>query len=66
MRYELVWGHVDFYGMDETKINGSSDLDFLEEAQNTLSLMSDYELMEYLEIDELILNEGIYFRIKTV
>ena len=66
MRYELVWGHRDFYGMDETKIKGSRDLDFLEDAETLLSEMDDEDLMKYLGIDEIILNEGVYFRIKTL
>lgn len=66
MRYELVWGHRDFFGMDETKIKGSSNIDLLEDAQTLLSEMDDADLMRYLEIDDMILNEGIYFRIKTI
>jgi hypothetical protein len=66
MRYELVWGHRDFYGMDETKIKGSSDIEFLEEAQTLISEMDDEDLMKYLEIDEIVIKEGIYFRIKEV
>ena len=66
MRYELVWGHSDFRGMDETKIKGSSDLDLLEDAQRLLGDMDDGDLMRYLEIDDTVLNEGIYFRIKTL
>jgi hypothetical protein len=66
MRYELVWGHRDFFGHDETKIKGSSDLSLLEDAQALLGDMDDDDLMRYLDIDEMVLNEGIYFRIKTL
>lgn len=66
MRYELVWGHSEFRGVDETKIKGSSDLDLLEDAQRLLGDMNDDDLMRYLEIDGMVLNEGIYFRIKTL
>jgi hypothetical protein len=66
MRYELVWGHKEFFGVDETKIKGSSDLDLLEDAQRLISDMSDDDLMRYLQIDDTVLNEGVYFRIKTI
>ena len=66
MRYELVWGHSEFRGMDETKIKGSSDLDLLEDAQRLLGDMNDDDLMKYLDVDDTVLNEGIYFRIKTL
>ena len=66
MRYELVWGHRDFFGIEETKIKGSSDLDLLESAQRLLGDMDDGDLMKYLEIDDMVLSEGIYFRIKTL
>ncbi len=66
MRYELVWGHREFFGMEETKIKGSSNLELLEDAQSLLSDMDDNDLMRYLEIDDTVLNEGIYFRIKTL
>ena len=66
MRYELVWGHNEFRGMDETKIKGSSDLDLLEDAQRLLGDMGDSDLMRYLDVDDTVLNEGIYFRIKTL
>jgi hypothetical protein len=64
MRYELVWGHRDFYGMDETKIKSSSNLEFLEDALSVLVDLSDEDLMKYLDVDELVINEGVYFRIK--
>ena len=66
MRYELVWGHREFFGMEETKIKGSSNLELLEDAQTLLSDMDDSDLMRYLEIDDTVLNEGVYFRIKTL
>jgi|TARA_R110000803_G_scaffold1618_2_gene5165 hypothetical protein len=66
MRYELVWGHSEFRGMDETKIKGSSNLDLLEDAQRLLGDMNDDDLMKYLDVDDTVLNEGIYFRIKTL
>jgi hypothetical protein len=66
MRYELVWGHSEFRGMDETKIKGSSNLDLLEDAQRLLGDMNDDDLIKYLDVDDTVLNEGIYFRIKTL
>jgi len=66
MRYELVWGHKEFFGVEETKIKGSSDLNLLEDAQTMLSNLDDSDLMRYLEIDDMVLNEGIYFRVKTL
>ena len=66
MRYELVWGHSEFRGIDETKIKGSSDFDLLEDVQRLLGDMSDSDLMRYLDIDSTMLNEGVYFRIKTL
>ena len=66
MRYELVWGHKEFFGVEETKIKGSSNLDLLEDVQRLLGDMNDEDLMRYLEIDDMVLSEGIYFRIKTL
>lgn len=66
MRYELVWGHSEFRGVDETKIKGSSDFGLLEDVQSLLGDMDDSDLMKYLEIDSTVLNEGVYFRIKTL
>jgi len=66
MSYELVWGHKGFFGIDETKIKGSSNLDLLEDAQRLIGDMGDDDLMKYLEVDDTILNGGIYFRIKTI
>ena len=66
MRYELVWGYSEFRGMDETKIKGSSDFGLLEDAQRLLGDMDDSDLMRYLDIDDTMISEGIYFRIKTL
>lgn len=64
--YGLVWGHKEFFGMDETMIKKSKDRDFLEDAQTLLSDMYDDDLIKYLEISETVLDDGIYFRIKSI
>lgn len=66
MGYELVWGYKEFFGVDETKIKRSSDLDLLVDAQRLLIDMDDNNLIKYLKIDCTSLNEGIYFRIKNL
>ena len=66
MRFQLVWGYRDFFGYDETIIKESKDLDMLEKAQNLLGNMDDDELCDLLEITQEVINDGMYFRIKTV
>lgn len=65
MKYTLVWGYKDFYGHEETVIKESTKLDMLEDAQKLLGDMYDDDLIKYLGIDDEVLNEGIYFRVKS-
>jgi hypothetical protein len=66
MKYQLVWGYRDFFGHDETILKESKNLEMLESAQDLLGKTDDKTLCQLLEIDQDIINEGIYFRIKTI
>jgi hypothetical protein len=66
MKYQLVWGYREFYSLDETVIKESTKLEMLESAQNLLGKMDDEDISKLLGVDQDIINEGIYFRIKTI
>ena len=66
MKFQLVWGYREFFGHDETVIKESTNLDMLESAQDLLGKTKDTDLCKLLGIDQEIINEGIYFRIKTI